>query len=81
LPFRRAVLLALPAGNFGGLDFHPSVFPVTITGTGLHVTQLTFRYDYFTPLAFKRSWLFLAQTPSTSQNLTRDEVRRLEEMH
>lgn len=48
-----SVLLPLPASNFGGLEFHPSVTPVNITGTGLDVTQLTLQYGYFTPLAFK----------------------------
>src|SRR5207237_8825469 len=48
-----SVLLALPGNNFGGLDFRPGVTPVTITGTGLTVTQVTFQYDYFTPLTFR----------------------------
>jgi hypothetical protein len=48
-----SVLLALPANNFGGLDFRPGVMPVAIPGTGLNITQLTLQYDYFTPLAFK----------------------------
>ena len=48
-----SVLLALPAGNFGGLDFYPTVLPVNLTGSVLTVSGLTFRYDYFAPLAFK----------------------------
>jgi hypothetical protein len=48
-----SVLLPLPAGNFGGLNFDPQVMPVSIPGTGLTVTQITFKYDYFTPLSFK----------------------------
>jgi uncharacterized protein (TIGR03437 family) len=47
------VLLALPPGNFGGMDFYPTVLPVNLSGTGLNVNQLTFRYDYFANLAFK----------------------------
>ena len=48
-----SVLLALPAGNNGGMDFYPTVLPVPLTATGLNVSELTLRYDYFTPLLFK----------------------------
>jgi uncharacterized protein (TIGR03437 family) len=47
------VLLAMPAGNFAGLDFYPTGLPITLTAKGLTASQLTFRFDNFTPLVFK----------------------------
>jgi len=48
-----SVLLALPPGNFGGMDFSPTLAPVSLTGTGLDITELTLQYAYHTPLTFK----------------------------
>lgn len=48
-----SVLLALPAGNFGGLIFHPAVMPVNLAGSGLSASRLTLLYSYFAPLALK----------------------------
>ena len=48
-----SVLLAFPAGNFGGLYFQPAITPVNLPGTGLTIAQLTLQYQYFTPLAFR----------------------------
>lgn len=48
-----SVLLALPAGSFGGLIFHPAVMPVNLPNSGLSASRLTLRYSYFAPLTFK----------------------------
>jgi uncharacterized protein (TIGR03437 family) len=48
-----SVLLALPAGNSGGLYFRPTVMPLNLTGTGLAVTYLNSQYEYYAPLAFQ----------------------------
>lgn len=48
-----AVLLAMPAGNFGGIDFHPAVTPVPVAASGLTAGRLTLQYDTFTPLTFQ----------------------------
>lgn len=48
-----SVLLAMPPGNFGGFDFHPTVTPVALITSGLGLAFLDAQYDYFTPLTFK----------------------------
>jgi uncharacterized protein (TIGR03437 family) len=48
-----SVLLAMPAGNFGGLDFFPTVNPVTFSATGLDLAFVSAQYDYFAALNFK----------------------------
>ena len=47
------VLLAMPAGNFGGVDFYPTVSPVILSVTGLNVAFVSAQYDYFAALNFK----------------------------
>jgi uncharacterized protein (TIGR03437 family) len=48
-----SVLLAMPAGNFGGLIFRSFVAPVSLTGTGLSVAFMNAWYASFAPLSFK----------------------------
>ncbi len=48
-----SVLLAMPAGNFGLLEFRSSVMPVSISGTGLTVAFLDALYASDTPLNYK----------------------------
>jgi len=40
-----SVLLALPAGHNSGLDFDPSIYPVTFSATGLGLGFITSNYD------------------------------------
>ncbi|HJZ97300.1 MAG TPA: hypothetical protein VKE70_12400 [Candidatus Solibacter sp.] len=47
------VLLALPAGNFGGLIFAAAMLPANFSGTGLNFTQVTLRRETFTPLSLR----------------------------
>ena len=47
------VLLALPAGSFGGMDFHPGVIPVTFSATGLSLGFLSAQRDYSAFLTLK----------------------------
>jgi uncharacterized protein (TIGR03437 family) len=47
------VLLALPAGNFGGMYFRPSAIPASFSGTALNLASISARYEYFTPLSLK----------------------------
>jgi uncharacterized protein (TIGR03437 family) len=48
-----SVMLALPPNNFGGLQFQPLVTSSNWTGSGLAVTRISARYDYFAPLSFR----------------------------
>jgi uncharacterized protein (TIGR03437 family) len=48
-----SVLLAMPAGNFGGLDFHPAAAPTALGASGLAVGVLSAQWDTYTPLSFK----------------------------
>ena len=48
-----SVLLAMPAGNFGGLTFTSNVMPVSISGTGLTVAFLDVSFTSFAPLNYK----------------------------
>ena len=49
-----SVLLGLPTGNFNaGLDFRPSISPISLTGANLTASSLKAQYDSFTPLNFK----------------------------
>jgi uncharacterized protein (TIGR03437 family) len=45
-----SVLLALPAGSFASIDFHPSVLPVVIPATGLTIASLNAQWDTFAQL-------------------------------
>ena len=48
-----SVLMALPATNFGFLNFHPNVRPVAFTGTNLNVTEMSLFYENSASLAFR----------------------------
>jgi uncharacterized protein (TIGR03437 family) len=48
-----SVLLAMPAGSFGGLELRSFVTPVSLTGTGLTVAFINAWYGSFAPLNFK----------------------------
>ena len=47
-----SVLLTLPGGNGGELDFKPTLPPLGFSPTGLDVGYLSFQYEtsFFTPL-------------------------------
>jgi len=47
------VLLALPAGSFGNLDFHPAAIPATYSAGGLNLGFISAQRDYFSYLTFK----------------------------
>jgi uncharacterized protein (TIGR03437 family) len=47
------VLLALPAGNFGGISFEPAAAPGTFQAQGLNLAFLSAQYDYFSPINFR----------------------------
>jgi hypothetical protein len=40
-----SVLLALPAGSIGGWDFKPSMFPASISASGLNLGFISMSYD------------------------------------
>jgi uncharacterized protein (TIGR03437 family) len=48
-----SVLMALPAGSFGGLTFRAFAIPATITGTGLTVAFANATYESFATVNFK----------------------------
>lgn len=48
-----SVLLAMPAGGFASLDFHPSILPVAFSAKGLAVTVLTAQWDSWAGLNLK----------------------------
>jgi uncharacterized protein (TIGR03437 family) len=48
-----SVLLALPAGNFGGLVFRPMLTPVNLQGLGFTAAFAAAWYTSFAPLNFK----------------------------
>jgi uncharacterized protein (TIGR03437 family) len=48
-----SVLLAMPAGNFGGLIFRSFVTPVSLTGTELSVAFINAWYASLAPMDFK----------------------------
>jgi uncharacterized protein (TIGR03437 family) len=48
-----SVLLAIPAGNFGGMELRSYMAPVNLTGTGLSVAFINAWYGSFAPLNFK----------------------------
>jgi uncharacterized protein (TIGR03437 family) len=47
------ILLALPTGNFGRLDFQPAFSLGNLSGTGLNVSKIVAAFDTFTPLQFR----------------------------
>lgn len=47
------ILLALPAGNFGGLRFQPGPVPVSVTTPGLNLAFILSSFDYGANLIFK----------------------------
>jgi uncharacterized protein (TIGR03437 family) len=47
------ILMALPAGDLGGLIFAPAMLPTNFSGTGLNFTQLTLLRETFSPLSFR----------------------------
>jgi uncharacterized protein (TIGR03437 family) len=47
------ILLAMPAGNFGGVDFQTGPFPPGFTAAGLTLGSISAQYDYFASLNFK----------------------------
>ena len=48
-----SVLMAMPAGSFGGLTFRSFAAPVVINGTGLSAPFMKAWYEVFAPLNFK----------------------------
>ncbi|HWC97306.1 MAG TPA: IPT/TIG domain-containing protein [Candidatus Sulfopaludibacter sp.] len=47
------VLLALPAGGFGGLNFQPAPLPANFQASSLNLAFISAQYDFFSPLTFK----------------------------
>jgi uncharacterized protein (TIGR03437 family) len=47
------ILLAMPTGNFGGLNFRPYAATAPVTGTGVMLAFIKVSYETFAPLNFK----------------------------